>query len=295
MIESYTKIIYNWHQCNNDFGIAFYHKDDIRLDFNPNVHHFNERFEAIVLIMLGETILGIIPNLEEVKEDDLLFRRTIGCIIMGYAAMFLYKTFHFDVEAREGEAHAVYLGGIRKCIWIYATIMECVGILLFGASYGELIEGVMKFDDKAIGHIHKSNELMAVGMSVALGANLIARRAHKLVLEDFYYAWELYVAQNLFQVMAICLVAPLCHMFSESFLLEHPYVRSLYICCILFALNVLFFIDEILQFKFLQDNVRREAAHLSALEHKSKDQDKKDIPVGGGTGSKEVELGNLDF
>jgi len=260
-----------------DFGVAYYLKDDIRLDFNPNVHHFNERFEAIVLIMLGETILGIIPNLQESKNEesvdsetkDLLFRRTIGCIIMGYIAMFLYKTFHFDVEEREGDTHAIYLGGIRKCIWIYATIMECVGILLFGASYGELIEGVQKIDAAAIGHIHKSNELMAVGLCLALGSNLVARLSHKLVLEDFYYAWELYVAQNVFQLIAICLIAPLCHMFSESFLLDHPWIRSFYICCILFILNAFFFIDEIFQFKYLKENIRLEAARLSALEHKS--------------------------
>jgi len=195
--------------------------------------------------------------------------RTIGCIIMSYAAMFLYKILHFDVEEREGKHHAVYLGGVRKFIWTYATIFECIAVILFGASWAELIVGVMENNERAIDHIHKSNHLIAVGMSIALATNMIARLAHENVIEEFKYAWELYIGQNVFQFIAICMVIPLRSMFSEELLLEHPWVRGFYICCILLLLNVLFFVDEVLNYQYLKDLVEYESKNTTVYGDKS--------------------------
>lgn len=239
-----------------DLAFAIYLKDII-FDFNPNIHHYNERFEAIVLIMLGETVLGIIPDIHEAEKGCVT--RTIGCIVMGYVTMFLYKIFHFDVEEYEGHTHAVYIGGIRKFMWTYAMIFECVGIVLFGASIGELIEGVMQ--EHAMKHIHKSNVMMAVGMSVALAGNMISRLCHKRELEEFEYAWELWLGQNVFQFVAICLIIPLPHLFSEALLSKVPWVRSIYVSAIIFILNCFFFVDEILEYRYLKNLIDFKTKH----------------------------------
>ena len=68
--------------------------------FTP-VHHCNERFEAIILIMLGETILGITPSLTTENTSELV----VTCVLCSYFIMFLYKTFHFDVEEYKVISH----------------------------------------------------------------------------------------------------------------------------------------------------------------------------------------------
>jgi len=276
-----------------DFAIAIYLQDVI-FDFNPNVHHYNERFEAIILIMLGETVLGIIPNIDECKEEGCK-KRTIGTIVMGYVTLFLYKIFHFDVEEYEGHTHAVYIGRIHKFIWTYAMIFECVGIVLFGASIGELVEGIME-EENSIFSIRKSNVMMAAGMSVALAGNLISRLCHKIELEEFEYAWALWIVQNGFQLVAISLIIPLPFLFSDALLLKSPWVRSIYVSAILFILNSLFFIDEILEHRYLKNLIDIESKHDTQsikmsvkpefIPTKNLKKDKKEIE---NHGSKEIE------
>jgi hypothetical protein len=136
--------------------------------------------------------------------------------------------------------------------------LECTGIVLFGGSMGELIKGVM-LDDSASDEIkeemleliHRSNEMMAVGMSVALGANMVARFACKPTFGEFRYAWELWISQKAFQVITICLIIPLRWLFSEDILVEHPWIRSLHVAILLFLLNFFFFIDEIMEYYHL--------------------------------------------
>merc|ERR1712034_233113 len=91
--------------------------------------------------------------------------------------------------------------------------------------------------------------------------NLISRLCHKIELEEFEYAWALWIVQNGFQLVAISLIILLPFLFSDALLLKSPWVCSIYVSSILFILNSLFFIDEILEHRYLKNLIDIESKH----------------------------------
>jgi len=231
--------------------------------FTP-VLHMNERFEAITLIMLGETILGVTPALTYATTSPLV----ITSILCSYFVMFLYKTFHYDVEEYGEQIHALYLGGFRRVIWMYFTILECVGIILLGSGCGELVDAVLKSEAKpAAAHhrmlsggggdksweqmVEKSIAMLCVGTAVALGANMFCRFSHGIEIGNFTGATTLWYVQQCTQFITIWIIVPLpfiMYAWEEEF----PYVCAVLIIVILFGLDMLFFMDEMLENIYLK-------------------------------------------
>ena len=69
------------------------------LSFSEHVHaslsHISERFEALALIMLGESVTAVCQSVEITKDTETKY---YTAVVMGFWLMFLVKLFHFDVE-----------------------------------------------------------------------------------------------------------------------------------------------------------------------------------------------------
>lgn len=247
-----------------------------------SVSHIGERFEAIVLISLGETIVGITPMLtHENSTHDV-----VVCILLCYIFLFLYKIFHFDVEECEEEYHAVYYGGFRQVIWIYVSIIECAGVLMWGSSCGELIEALLLSQKEHSGHVEhgaaggheeKSWEemlemsifLLSVGLCVSLSGNLISRFAHVVKVEHFAGALALWYAQIVVQAIAIVFIALIPtinkhHVWGN--VEEKPWIHLIVIVVILFVLDVFFLLDEIIENRHLRKLHSKKLNEMSEIQ-----------------------------
>ena len=75
----------------------------------------------------------------------------------------------------------------------------------------------------------------------------------------FQGAWVLWICQIGFQFVSICIIIPLPFIkLEEDFLSEHPWVRQLYITTILFILNLLFYLDEVLEYLHWKKIIHRD-------------------------------------
>jgi len=216
-----------------------------------HVHHLCERFEAITLILLGETCLGITP-------DPPSHSQAFEFLCLAYVIMFFYKIFRFDVEEYEGPDHAIFAGGFYKCFWTYFTILEGLGIACIGGGLGQIIEKAMaNFEAEGPGRrLEEINgpvgiQMFFVGTSLALFSNFFSRFFHNPEVEDFDGAVCLYWVQLALLFVCSSLWACLCTFLWDINDFDCAIPSMWVYAAILFFLNILFYMDEILQYRYI--------------------------------------------
>jgi len=219
----------------------------------PQVAHLDERMEAFMLIVLGETVNGVTRNpMEQADPHDLYL-----CCTLGFLVLFFMKLLHFDVEDYDEDIHALRQGFTTRTLWIYFLCLEGMGMALMGAGIANVVDVTSAGKGTHIGFGHHS---VYLGLGIALVGGVLARLCHKIDIEDFPYAEVIWYVMHIGQfssgILALCI--PL--IFDEM-----SYGNSLGIALgILIVLNIIGLADEVTELMLIS------AAHDIDLQEQSK-------------------------
>ena len=119
---------------------------------------FPERFAGFTIIVLGESVVGVIVGISDLRQRSILHSSGVIAGTLGLAVGFSLWWIYFDFVARRAP-RPVFLTAL---IWVYLHLAALTAITATGVGVSLVIA------DTATGSLHDSSRYLLVG-SVALG------------------------------------------------------------------------------------------------------------------------------
>lgn len=109
-------------------------------NFYPQIEHFAERYQTIILIAITESVAALFSTPHITKQLDKLQYYT--CMSFAFILMFSIKVFHFDIHYG-ARSHFLRQGPIQRFLYSNMCCFQALGIILFALGISGLNKNIV--------------------------------------------------------------------------------------------------------------------------------------------------------